>query len=225
MQFYVLQPVGGLMFGTRYAYGEPVKPAYTDVGMPVCPACHQTVGMLKWLPPHQVKLSSADPRKWCDFVWGAGFNLLASSRFREIYEQEGLKGIVLFYPQAEIVRIGNRKTGELPSNLPVYHETEIEMLGPELDMVASSVVLSRGSTERCHYCHIVLNGRKLRQERVVINPLSWQGEDIFAPRGNPQFIVSERFRRVVEGNGLTNASFIPCEKYAYKEPYWFVRDD
>jgi hypothetical protein len=223
MRFYVFDAEGG-MFGTKWAYADPVKPEYTREGMPRCPVCQGAVSGLRWLPPHRVKLSSANPAKWGDFVWGAGIDLLVSARFKAIYEQEGMKGITTFYPPAEIVRVGKQKTGDLPPDLPVYHETEVERLGPELDIKSCGMVLTRGA-KQCNYCHLVSNGRKIRWERVVINPDSWQGEDIFFPRGGPWYVVSERFKQIAKHYGLANVVFIPSEKYAYKEPHTFVRED
>src|SRR4030067_3256169 len=102
-RFYVLKPEEGIRFGRKWAYAEPLKP--DNVGdSEKCPVCGSPVSALMWLPPHNIKLSSAKPEKWGDFVWGAGFPLLVSSRFIEIYEQEGLTGIDIFHPSAEIIR-------------------------------------------------------------------------------------------------------------------------
>ncbi len=185
MKFYVLKPERGELFGTKWAYGEIAQPDYTGLG-DRCPVCSSPIGMLRWLPPHRFNLSSAKSEKWGDFLWGAGFELMVSARFKAIYEAEGLIGIKQFYPPAEIVRVGRRKTGDLPPTLPTYHLVEIERLGPELDEEASGVVRRR---LECAYCH---RGYIERWERIIIKSSSWRGEDIFFPRGLPgDCIVSE----------------------------------
>ena len=99
MKFYVLEPEKGMLFGTKWAYADQVDPVViSEEAEHYCPVCGGPVGMLKWLPPYRVKLSSAKPEKWGDFVWGAGFLLLVSDRFKAVYEREGLTGITAFLP-------------------------------------------------------------------------------------------------------------------------------
>ena len=226
MILYVLGPERGELFGTKWAYGTGAGSKVTeDVGQR-CPVCQQTVGHLVWLPPHRIELSSAKPEKWGDFLWGSSLSgPMVSARFKTVYEAERLIGIRQFHPSAEIMRVGKRKTGDLPPTLPTYHLVEIERLGPELDEKASEVIRRRLD---CTYCH---RGYVERWERVVIKSGSWAGEDIFFPRGLPgTCVVSERFRQVVEACRFTNAWLIPAEKYAYDEhrphlPLHYIRKD
>ncbi len=109
MSFYVLEPEGGELFGTKWAYGAVAKPHVTeDIGQR-CSGCQETAGPLVWLPPHRIELSSAKPEKWGDFLWGAGFELVVSARFKTVYETERLIGIRQFHPPAEIVRVGKKR--------------------------------------------------------------------------------------------------------------------
>lgn len=212
MILYVLKPDRNELFGTKWAYGTGAGSKVTeDVGQR-CPVCQHTVGPLEWLPPHRIELSSAKPEKWGDFLWGAGFDLVVSARFKTVYEAERLIGIRRFHPPAEIMRVGKKRAGDLPPTLPTYHLVEIERLGPELDEDASEVIRRRLD---CAYCH---RGYVERWEGVVIKSGSWAGEDIFFPRGMPgTCVVSERFRQVVEAYRLTNAWLIPAEKWAYDQ--------
>ena len=83
MKFYVLEPEEGIEFGRKWAYAEVVDPVkYADCER--CPVCGDPVSMLKWIEPYRIKLSSAKPEKWGDFVWGAGFSLLISKQLKEI---------------------------------------------------------------------------------------------------------------------------------------------
>jgi len=50
----------------------------------------------------------------------------------------------------------------------------------------------------------------------VLEPGTWQGEDIFRPRGLPgDIVVSERFKDFVERHGLTNMVLTPTEYYVW----------
>jgi len=219
MEFFILEPIGGQIFGTKWAYGEMVEPIL--LGEPRrCPACGRPLSLKEWLPPHSVKLSSAKPGKWGDFIWVLGA-LSVSGRFRETYQAEGLTGIEHFYPVMEIVRVGKRKTGDLPEELPTYSMVKIKWNGANLDDTGSEVV-RKDSPLRCTFDR----GSVRAYSRVVLEPGSWDGSDIFEARGLPaKIIVSERFRSVVEKQGLTNAWFIPAENYAYREiGGWYVRD-
>ena len=106
MNFYVLKPEEGISFGRKWAYGDVVDPVnYADCER--CPVCGGPVSMLKWIEPRRIKLSSAQPEKWGDVVWGAGFSLLISKHLKGIYEEEELTGIDEISPPVEIVRMEN----------------------------------------------------------------------------------------------------------------------
>lgn len=223
MNFYVLEPDGGLLFGTKWAYADQVDPVRRGESKK-CPVCGGHVTGLSWLPPHRIKLSSAKPEKWGDILWGAGFLLMVSDRFKTIYEAEGLTGITVFHPPAEIVRVGRGKAGDLPPSLPQYHLIEIVWNGANQDDVASEVV--REKPVKCSYCRV--GGFPRRQQRIAIEQGSWAGVDIFTPRGAPvRIMVSERFKQVAEAHALKNVWLIPAEKYAYDEHrpgLWYVRE-
>ncbi len=219
MRFYVLEP-DGMLFGTKWAYGEDMDPVILGEA-PKCPKCGRAVGLLEWLPPHRVKVSSAKPEKWGDFLWGTFFPFMVSERFKTIYEREGLTGIEVFYPPAEVVRVGRRRTGDIPAGMPAYHLVKIPWGRANMDDAASEVERKPWS---CAYCR----GSVIRYERIVIEPGSWQGDDLFIARGlSGVVLASERFKEVVESYGLTNVWLIPSERYAYDEKrpgLWYVKD-
>jgi hypothetical protein len=225
MSFYALEPDGG-MFGTKWAYGEPEDPVHIGEGTAkTCPVCGRAVSGLRWLPPQRLKLSSAKPQKWGDFVWGAGFDLMVSERFKRAYEEEGLSGIDSFEP-VEVVRVGTRKRGDLPEGLPAYYLVDIVWGAADLDDDASEIVRRNND---CAYCR----GGPISHERIVIEDGSWTGEDIFVMRSLARpIMVSERFRQMVERRGLRNTMLIPSRRYAYDEHrtgtgrgMWYVRED
>lgn len=221
MNFYVLEPEGGLMFGTVWAYADQVDPVLVGEVMHRCPRCGAPVsGGLEWLLPHRIKLSSAKPEKWGDFLWGAGFNLMVSGRFRSLYEDEKLTGILTFYPPAEIVGAGRKKARDLTATLPEYHLVTIKWGAANLDDAASRMVRE---SVKCSFCR---SGIKRSWERLFIEPGSWDGSDIFVPRGlGGTILVSQRFKALAETHELKNTLFVPAQNYAYdvKRPggyYW-----
>jgi hypothetical protein len=222
ISFYVLKPAGGMRFGTRWAYGEEVDPVVIGEG-DKCPVCGRPVGALRWLPPHRVRLSSAKPEKWGDFVWGAGFDVMVSARLKLVYETEHLTGISIFHPAAKIVSMG--RTRDMPSRIPTYHPIEILWNGANQDDTASGVTF--GSPVHCSYCRA--GGLPRRQSKLAIDERSWTGADIFTPRGAPvPIMVSEHFKQVFEAYDLRNAWFVPADRYAYDDRHlglWYVRDD
>lgn len=219
MRFFILEPIGGQIFGTKWAYAEKVDPVI--LGEPRrCPVCNRPTSLKEWLPPHRIKLSSAKQEKWGDFLWVLG-SLAVSERFREIYQVEGLRGIEHFYPPMEIVRVGARKTGDLPSDLPTYFKVRVLWNGANLDDKESDVIRKENPLQ-CMFDR----GPVSAFDRVKLEPESWNGSDIFEARGLfGVIIVSERFREVVEKYTLKNAWLIPAENYAYREiGGWYVRD-
>lgn len=223
MNFYVLEPDGGLLLGTKWAYADQMDPVRRGEG-DKCPVCGGPVGGLKWVPPHRVKLSSANTDKWGDFLWGAGFLLMVSDHFKTIYEVEGLAGITVFHPPAEIVRVGRMKTGDLPPSLPRYHLIDIVWNGVNQDDAASEVLRERPA--KCTFCRV--GGFPSRQQRIAIERGSWTGDDIFTPKGAPvRIMVSERFKQVAGEHKLKNVWLIPSEKYGYDEHrpgLWYVNE-
>jgi len=223
--FYVLEPEEGIRFGTKWAYADLVAPVNRG-DCQYCPVCGGGVSGLEWLPPHRIKLSSAKPEKWGDFVWGAGFPLLVSDRFREIYHAEGLSGIAEFSPPVEIVRVGRRKSGDFSVPPPLYHLIHVPWGGANQDDAASELIHELPEKIKCTYCRIGVTWRK--QKGVIIEEGSWNGTDIFKPRAAPvSRMVSERFKKIAEAYGFKNIWLIPSEKYGYDERgerLWYVND-
>lgn len=216
--FYVIEPEGGKRFGTNWAYGESSQ--LENIGeSQKCPVCGGAVGMRRWLPPHRVKLSSANPKKWGDFVWGAGFLLMVSSKFKDIYEREQLSGIEEFSNPVEIVRVGKLKSGQFSTSPPLYHLIHVPWGGANQNDTASGLTHEKPKAIVCNYCRVGVSWRK--QEGVIIEEGSWNGKDIFKPRNAPvPYMVSERFKHVAEDYQLSNIWMIPTDRFCYDERRW-----
>lgn len=214
-KFFVLESEEGIMFGRRWAYAEILS--YDNSGdSQKCPVCGGAVSLRRWLPPHKIKLSSAKPEKWGDFVWGAGFPLLVSCRFKEIYDKEGLSGISDFSSSVDVVRMGTLKSGQFPNPPPIYHLIHVPWGGANQDDIASGLIRELPEKVKCTYCRSGFSWKK--QDRIVIEENSWDGSDIFKPRNAPvQFMVSERFKHIVDKYEFKNIWLIPAEYYSYDE--------
>lgn len=217
-QFYLLLSDGGI-FGTKWAYGEVAEPVLIGNAQ-VCPVCGTPISMLKWMPPHYIKLSSSKPERWGDLLWGAGFSLMVSAKFRSVYAENGLTGISNYDPPATVVKIGRLTPGMFPGQLPEYSQVEIVWNGANLDDEKSRVV--RGST----VCEFHRDGIR-EMDQIVLEAQTWIGVDVFVARGlSGKIIVSDRFLEVFHGNELKNAQFIPIEKASYdihRPGGWFVK--
>lgn len=215
----------GYYFGRKWAYADQLDPVIFSGGE-YCPECKAAVGGRIWIPPHRIKLSSAKPEKWGDFVWGAGFPLLVSSKFKEIYEREGLSGIGEFSPPVEVVRMGTLKSGQFPIPPPIYHLIHVPWGGANQDDTASGLKHELPEKITCAFCRSGVTWRK--QERVVVEEGSWDGSDVFRPRKAPvDFMVSERFKDIADSYEFQNIWLIPAEKYGYDERrpgLWYVNE-
>ncbi len=214
-QFYNLQPIGGNLFGRKWAYGETITPTHYGEAA-LCPVCHSAVTLMRWLPPYRIKLSRSKPEWWGDFVFGVGFSLLVSARFKSIYEKEGLTGIAEFSPPVDIVRLGNIKAADFTGTLPTYYEIYVPWGGADQDDEASCLNFEYPEKITCPYCRKAKSRRW--QSRVIFKENSWDGSDIFQPiRAPGGFYISPRFKEVVERYQLTNLWIIPSENFSYDD--------
>lgn len=223
--FYVVEPEGGKIFGTKWAYAEPIgERKFADSQK--CPVCGEPVSMMKWLPPYRIRLSNKNPKKWGDFVWGAFTPVLVSHRVNEIYQKESLKGIVEFSEPFEIVQTGKMRNYEYIAEPPIYHRIEINWGGANQDDLASGLIHEFPEKIMCAYCRSGVSWRK--QGKVIIEVGSWKGDDFFIPRNAPvSFMITEKFKHIIEDYQLTNIWAIPAEKYGYDERshgLWYLSD-
>jgi len=225
-EFFVIEPAEGILFGTKWAFADILPPDNRERSLETCPVCGKVVRGREWLLPRRIKLSRYKSTWWGDFVWGAGFLLLVSAHFKQVYEQENLQGITKFSEPVEVLKAGTKKMADLPGAPPTYHLIDIVWNGANQDDVASEVISKHPEQMRCSFCRV---GRGLlSQSGIVIQEGSWTGADIFTPRGGPvRIMVSKRFKEVAEAYDLKNTWFVPVEKYAYDETrpgLWYVNE-
>ena len=176
---------------------------------PRCPQCHDPIGMKEWLSPYRVALELYG-QNLGDFVESPGNSLLVSERMAEAFRAEGLTGLLGFH-SAEVVRVRRKRKGPKPGTLPPYFVVTPGFGRGAVDEGRSR--LRRNAPVTCLECRSTgvdsIHGFALEQG-------TWQGEDIFRPRGEPGSIfVSERFAEFVKRHGFTNMKLIPIEEYVW----------
>jgi hypothetical protein len=165
--------------------------------------------MLTWLPPYraELELHGASPG---DFVKGSGDDVLISERMARAFKAEGLTGLLGFHP-VEVVRVRRRLKGPKPDAVPRYFVVSPCFGRAAVDEARSH--LRRNEPITCPECRYTgmdsIHG-------FALEPGTWEGEDVFRPRGLPgRIVVSERFAEFVKKHGFTNMKLIPTEEYVW----------
>lgn len=182
-----------------------------------CPACGGFIGMLKWLPPYRVEIDTWGIH-FGDFAFAGGCEwFLISDRFRSIYLQSGLKGLGGFDP-VETTKI-TRHNKKLRGTAPQYFKVDVVRSQTAVDQAASGFEWSEGASI-CPVCLMPKEGVIKRWKGIVIRSESWQGEDIFVPRGGGELVATSRFKELCEVNEVKNAVFVPAESYGHNYYPW-----
>jgi hypothetical protein len=204
-RFFVLKDDVFGRYDTKFHGVKPVS-----LGEPaLCPKCGGIIGMLKWLPPYRAELELHGEHLG-DFVKGPGDEVLLSERMAEAFQEEGLTGLLGFQP-AEVVRLRRRHKGQKLSAVPHYCVASPCFGRGAVDETLSH--LRRTEPMACAECRYTgldsIHG-------FTLEPGTWQGEDVFRPRGlQGRILVSERFAEFVQRHTLTNMKLIPTEEYVW----------
>jgi hypothetical protein len=174
-----------------------------------CPKCGSAIGLLPWLPPYRARLV-LHGEELGDFIKCTGDELLVSERFAQAFREEGLTGLTGFHP-VEIVRVSRKRRGPKPSHVPSY-----QVVTPCFGRAAVDMAHSRIRYESPPTCEECLTTVKNAIHGYRLVPGTWQGEDIFHPRGLQGCLtVSERFARFVVRHGFTNMRLTPIEEHVW----------
>jgi hypothetical protein len=173
---------------------------------PSCERCGKPMGWGEWLPPFKVQLETWG-RKYGEIVELSRLNeILVSERFRRVYEATGLVGLTGFgaVEITDVVRYRN-----LAGNPPPYF-----CAVPARSMAAMDSRASECEWKVAPSCDLCRGGEIKRWQRIVFEPNTWSGEDIFYSRGLPfALMATARFKELCEANGVTNLTFLPAESY------------
>ena len=201
-------------FVLEHAMGSSHDTEFVDVGghvgdAPRCPLCGDVVGMRAWLPPHRGELT-LHGQDFGDFVRGPGNSILLSKRFVDAFRAEALTGLGEFHP-VEVVRTRSKRKGPKPTTIPTYLCATPALGSAVVDEARSHI--QRSEPISCDYCRSTGIDAN---HGFTLEPGSWQGEDIFRPRGlTGRHVVSEQFAQWVAQHGFTNVRLIPTEEIAY----------
>jgi hypothetical protein len=204
-RFFVLEADTHGRCDTQFSEAEPVNTGPA----PRCPRCGEPIGLRPWLPPHrgELVLHGEEPG---DFVKVAGYDFLISKRFAEGFRAEGLTGLIGFHP-VEVTRVRGKGRKSKATLVPRYFAVTACFGRGAVDEARSR--LRRNKPVRCSECRSTgvdsIHG-------LVLEPGTWQGEDVFRPRGEQgSILVSERFAQFTERQGLTNLRLTPSESFTW----------
>jgi hypothetical protein len=197
------------MWGPHDTKFDMVEPLNLEEA-PLCPRCKAALGSMTWLPPFRVELE-LHGQALGDFVMGAGNNFLISERMAAAFKADELTGLLGLHP-AEVVRVRGKRKGAKSGAVPRYLVVDVSFFGKSAVDVGRSR-LRYGAPVTCPECRAEgldsIHG-------FVLEPGTWQGEDVFRARGLPgTIIVSERFAEFVRRHELTNMKLIPTEQFVW----------
>jgi uncharacterized protein DUF1629 len=204
-RFFVLEDELFGRYDTKFLPTEP-----HNVGEPPpCPQCKRGIGMLPWLPPYRLELELYGDA-FGDYVEGVGYSFLISERFAEAFRAEGLSGLLGFHP-VEVERVRRKRKKSKAVIVPRYLVVSACLWRATVDEARSRLRhLRRITCPECRY------GGLNSIHGFSLEPGSWQGEDVFRPRGlEGCIVVSERFVEFVRRHGLTNMKLTPIEEYVW----------
>lgn len=161
--------------------------------------------MLEWLPPFEVELTTFG-RHYADILYCVD-DLLVSDRFVDVYRKAGLTGLDEFIP-AQIVKLRHRRKKPLEP-IPQYFRAPVKMSKTTIDQVASEY-----EWEDCSkICPCCLTGPLIRYKSQIVDQNTWDGLDIFLPRGGRRKLVSQRFVDACQEHNLNIGIFTPAETF------------
>ncbi len=176
---------------------------------PRCPKCGDPIGMRTWLAPYPVELE-LHGAAFGDFVEGPGNDVLISERMAEAFRAEGLTGLLGFHP-VEVVRVRMKRKKSKAFTVPRYVGVTPCFGRGAVDEACSRI--RRSEPVSCPECR---NTGVDSIHGFALEPGTWQGEDVFRPRGlQGDIVVSERFAEFVARHGWTNIKLTPTEEFVW----------
>jgi len=221
MKFYVLNKRASPSESPACMDFLPVDPVNIGPDAPKCSTCGRFIGLLPWLPPYRVELETYG-KLFADLASGPSSDVLISEKFRQLVEEHEVTGFEGFDP-VEVVRV--KKHRRFSGEPPPYYRVSVVRSQAAIDQVASGFDGYEGPVFRiCPVCRSGAAVYPKRWQRIILEPGTWSGEDIFVARGLAgTYLVSERFKVLCEENGITNVVLIPAEEYAHDFYPWEKR--
>lgn len=208
--FYVLKELQKeVRYDTEFAYLEP----HPQGDAPCCPGCGGCIGSLTSLPPYNIELELWD-KGYGDIALGPGDHILVSKRFRILWDEHALSGLDGF-ARVSVKKIIQHVRFEASS--PEYYLTAIVQSEAVIDQTQSGFEWEAPPT-----CPVCQEGSIIKRWRkIILEPGTWSGENIFRPRGlSGAIMVDQRFKEFVDQFKITNCCLIPAEEYAHDFYPW-----
>jgi len=202
MKFYVLLS-GRNEEGSEFWF-EPDK--RTKVGnAPKCPSCCRYIGFVPLIPPISGTLHCESGL--VDLAGNIGVDVIISEQCLRIFEANLIRGI----NRCHRVEVTSIDGPAIIGNSPQMFLGEIGRWSAEIDRAASVLRTSESvSCRDCGYAGLVegWNGICIREE-------SWNGDDLFIPKGVPgTIVVSARVRELCIEQGLAVSGLLPAETFS-----------
>jgi hypothetical protein len=174
-----------------------------------CPGCGKYISSLRQLPPYSVKIRYLG-KIVGDIAFGPGYDILVSERLKTLFGEERMTGLKGFHP-VTIVGVEGRTRRTRPPDPPAYYRVSVVRGQGIIDQEASGFEWEEPPT-----CDVCRRGEDLqRWKRIIIDPSTWSGEDVFYARGLASSVFcTARFKQFCETHQITNAILIPAEEYA-----------
>jgi hypothetical protein len=145
-----------------------------------------------------------------DLVFGTAYKLLVSDRFKTLFAESGLRGLEGFGP-VEITRVIRRSKKAPKGTPPGYYCVSAVRSRAVIDQPASGFEWREPPT--CRECY---KGHDIKRwKRIIFEPGTWSGEDVFEARGLSGYFTSERFKEFCDEHDIKNAALIPAEEYGH----------
>lgn len=210
MKFYVLESsVEKVRHETEFFYVEP----HPVEEPPRCTGCGEPRGFMVPLPPYNIALELWDTG-FGDIAYGPGDWLLISDRLKCLWEEHGLRGLQRFYP-VSIKKVIRHK--RFKGNPPAYFLVEVSASSATIDEAASGCEWEGSPT-----CPVCERGKLIKRwKKHVLIPGTWQGENIFRPKGlSGSIMTDQRFADFAREFNILNCHLIPADQYAHDFYPW-----
>jgi len=180
-----------------------------------CEKCGSAISMRQWLPPYEIELETWGTG-FADFVVGIDDHIV-SPRLMKVLSEYGITGFEGFNP---VTIRRHKKHRRFKGEPPAYARVGVIRTSAAVDVHASGFKWRVTTPHVCPMCRLG-NGVLQRFDRVIIEPQSWTGEDVFKARGLPgDTLVSQRFLDMWQCNDLTGIQLIPAEEHWYDAYPW-----
>lgn len=203
ISFYALEPY----FMTSSGCGVDIERSeYRSGEAPTCDCCGRTIGLLTWMPPRKMTITSRGAW-WPDVMCGIGAGLIVSDRFKETWTRSACCGIASF-EDIQSTAIG----GDHTQRPPCYWEATLLRSTVRVDERLSGIrrKARRVGQEPCSKC----GGSAIEVcTGLCVDLSTWSGEDIFRPENAyGSILLSERLIGVCSAAQLRHAIAVPSAR-------------